>query len=134
MSEDMEKRAGQYVMIRDQIRAMEERHKEELKKPRELLEKLAGTIHKFMDEHNLENLKTSAGTCYISTRWTANVQDASAFMDFVIEQKQFDLLERRASATAVKAYVEEHNMLPTGVNLNALSSIGVRRPTGKAKS
>jgi hypothetical protein len=55
-------------------------------------------------------------------------------MDFVLENKQFDLLERRASATAVKAYVEEHNMLPTGVNLNALSSIGVRRPPGKAKS
>lgn len=131
---DMEKRVGQYVEVRDLIRDMEARHKEELAKPTELLEKLAGVIHRFMDAHNLENLKTAAGTCYISTRWSASVQDPDAFINFIKETQNFDLLERRASSTAVKAYVEEHNSLPTGVNLSALSSVGVRRPAGKAKS
>jgi hypothetical protein len=131
---DMEKRAGQYVALRDKIRDMETKHEEELKPYKEKLEQLAGIIHKFLEEHGLENLKTAAGTCYISTRWTATVADADAFMRFVIENENFDLLERRASATAVKAYVEDHNSLPTGVSLNALSSVGVRRPTGKTKS
>jgi AAA+ superfamily predicted ATPase len=131
---DMEKRVGQYVAIRDEIRAIEERHKEELKKPNELLEKLAGVIHKFLDAHNLEMLRTDAGTCYISTTWRSSVQDPDAFMRFVIENREFDLLERRSSSTAVKAYVEEHNILPVGVNLNAISSVGVRRPNSKAKS
>lgn len=134
MTEDIEKRVGQYVKLRDDIRALEAAHKEEIAKRDILLEKLAGIIHRFMDEHKLENLRTAAGTCYISTTWRASVADADAFMKFVIENKEFDLLERRASSAATKAYVEEHNCLPAGVNLNALSSVGVRRPNGKAKS
>jgi hypothetical protein len=134
MAEDIEKRVGQYVAIRDTIQQLEQQHEEELKPRKEMLQKLGGIIHKFMDENKLENLRTSAGTCYVSTRWIAPVEDADAFMRFVIDTKNFDLLERRASATAVKAYVQEHNTLPTGVNLNALASIGVRRPPGKAKS
>jgi len=134
MAEDMEKRVGQYVAIRDTIRDMETRHEQELEKPKALLQKLGGIIHKFMDDNNLKNLRTETGTCYVSTRWTAPVQDADAFMKFVIDSKNFDLLERRASPTAVKAYVEEHNHLPTVVSLNALASVGVRRPDSKAKS
>ena len=134
MSEDMEKRVGQYVAVRDYIAKMEERHAEELRVPREKLQQLAGIIQAFLDANNLENLKTAAGSCYVSTRYTATVQDADAFMRFVIETRNFDLLERRASATAVREYVQEHDTLPTGVNLNALASVGVRRPTGKAKS
>jgi hypothetical protein len=82
----------------------------------------------------LKNLRTEAGTCYISTTWKSPLQDADAFMRFVIENEEFDLLERRASSTAVRAYVEEHNHLPSGVNLNAVTSVGVRRPNGGAKS
>ena len=130
MAEDIEKRVAQYVALRDKIHNMELKHAEELKKPQEMLEQLAGIIHKFLDQHKLENLKTSAGTCYISTRWTASVQDPDAFINYVIENKEFDLLERRASATAVKAYVQDHNHLPSGVSLNALASVGVRRPAG----
>lgn len=134
MSQDMEKRVGQYVAVRDTIRELEKKHEEELAPHKVVLEKLAGVIHNFMDANNIESLKTETGTCYISTRYTASVQDADAFMRFVIDNEEFDLLERRASATAVKAYVEEHKHLPMGVNLNALSSVGVRRPTGSAKS
>jgi len=135
MAEDMEKRVGQYVATRDLIRAMEKKHEEELQKPKEILQKLAGIIHRFMDENSLENLRTKTGTCYISTKWTASVEDPDAFMKFVIESKNFDLLERRASSTAVRAYVEDHKHLPAGVNLNALAQVGVRRPpNGEAKS
>lgn len=131
MTQDMEKRVGQYVAIRDLIRKLELKHEEELKELRVKLEQLGGIIHKFMDANNLENLKTAAGSCYISTRWTASVQDPDAFINFVIDNKEFDLLERRANATAVKEYVKDHNTLPTGVSLNALASVGVRRPPGK---
>lgn len=131
---DMEKRVGQYVTVRDIIRKMEARHEEELAEPKEILQKLGGVLQKFLDDNNLENLKTAAGTCYISTKWSAPLVDADAFMRFVIENAEFDLLERRASSTAVKDYVEKHNQLPAGVSLNALASVGVRRPAGKAKS
>lgn len=133
MAEDMEKRIGQYIQVRDALERLDEKQKAERKPLQDIQEKLGGIIHKFLDDHNTDGLKTDAGSCYISVRHTASVADPDAFMRFVIDSKNFDLLERRANPTAVRAFVEQHNALPTGVNLNALSSVGVRRPT-KAKT
>jgi hypothetical protein len=72
---------------------------------------------------------TKGGTIYTSTRYTASLADPEAFMKFVIETRQFDLLDRKANSTAVKDYVGEHNVLPTGCNLTAMKTLGVRRPT-----
>lgn len=131
--EDMEKRIRQYIEVRDALERLDEKQKLERQPLQDIQNKLGGIIHKFLDDHNTDGLKTDAGTCYISVRHTASVADPDAFMRYVIDTKNFDLLERRANATAVKAFVAEHNVLPTGVNLSALSSVGVRRPT-KAKA
>jgi hypothetical protein len=48
----------------------------------------------------------------------------------VKQHNKFELLDRRANATAVKAYVKDTNQLPPGCNLNAIQSIGVRRKPG----
>lgn len=133
MAEDMEKRVAQYVQVRDYIKKMDDEHEAKMKPSKDMLQKLAGIIHRFLEDNKLENLRTTAGSCYISTRWTATVQDADVFFKFVIDNEEFDLLERRASATAVRAYVDEHKSLPAGVNLNAIASVGVRRPS-EAKS
>lgn len=135
MAENMEKRISQYVALRDHIEQMEKQHAEQLKQPKDTLQKLGGIIQKFLDDNKLENLKTAGGTAYVSVRYTASLSDPDAFMRFVIDTKNFDLLERRASSTACRQFVEDHNgQLPAGVNLNALSSIGVRRPPGHPKS
>lgn len=134
MAEDMEKRISQYIQIRTALEQLEDRHKLERRPLLEIQERLAGILQKFLDDHGTESLKTAAGTCYTTTRYTASVQDPDAFMNFVTSNKLFDLLERRASTTAVRDYVTQNNTLPTGVSLNALSTVGVRRPTGKAKS
>jgi len=134
MAEDMEKRVGQYLALRDEIERIEKQHEEELKRPKELLHQLGGVIQKFMDDNGLKNMRTDAGTAVINTRWSAPLSDPDAFMRFVIENEQFDLLERRASQTAVRAYVDEHKALPAGVNLHALETVGVRRPPNHPKS
>lgn len=134
MAEDMEKRVGQYVALRDEIERIEKRHEEELRRPKELLQQLGGVIQKFMDDNGLKNMRTDAGTAIITTRWSAPLSDPDAFMRFVIENEQFDLLERRASQTAVRAYAEEHKTLPAGVSLHALETVGVRRPPNHPKS
>jgi len=53
-------------------------------------------------------------------------------MDYVTTNKLFDLLDRRANTTAVKAFVKKNNQLPPGCNLSAVETVGVRRP-GAAK-
>jgi hypothetical protein len=127
---NVEKWTQQYVALRDVLRKFDDRVGAERKGITDLMTALEGRIQSFLTAHKLENLKTKAGTCYISTRYSASVQDGEAFMDFV-RSGHWDLIERRANATAVKDYVQEHNNLPAGVNLTAIQSVGVRRPTAK---
>lgn len=127
MTEDMRKRVLQFIQIRDKLRELEDAHKQKCKPLRDLQELVGARIQQFLSDHKLENLRTEAGTCYISTRHTASLADPEAFMTYVIDNKLYDLLDRRANSTAVKAFVEKHNALPPGCNLNAFETVGVRR-------
>lgn len=133
MAEDIDKRVEQYVMLRDMVKTIDEKWGAERKKYTTLMEEVSGRIQRFMSENNItDNLKTKSGTCYVSTRYSASVQDGQAFMEFV-KAGHWDMIERRANPTAVRDYVKLTNNLPAGVSLSAIQSLGVRRP-GKAKS
>ncbi len=131
MIEDISKRVMQYIQIRDKLKEIDEAHDNARKPLVELQAALSGRLQKALDDSNAESLKTEHGTCYRSTRYTTSLADPDAFMKFVIGKGLFDLLDRRANGTAVKEYVNQHNSLPPGCNLNAIQTVGVRRPTGK---
>lgn len=131
---DVNEIVRKYIECRDVLRAFTKRHEEKMKPLQLLQEQLAGQLREFMDQSKTQNLRTANGTCYLSTTFRASLADPDAFMKFVIASKEFDLLDRRANATAVKAYVEAHNVLPAGCNLTGTVTVGVRRKgNGKAK-
>lgn len=125
--EDMEKRTAQFIAMRDKIKELDDRHNETLKPLRKIQELLAGRIQAFMASNKLENLKTKAGTCYTTHRTTASLADPEAFMKYVIDHGQFELLDRRANSTAVKEFLQRNKALPPGCNLNTIETVGVRR-------
>ena len=131
MSNDMAIRIQQYVALRDRIKQIDEAHDAERKKYSTLMDEVGGLIQVFLDANKLENIKTDHGTAYVTKRYTASLADPDAFMKFVIDNKEFTLLDRRANATAVREYTEDHKALPPGVNLSTMQTLGVRRPTGK---
>lgn len=116
-----------YVQLRDRIKEIKARHEEELKEFVKHLDELNGALQGMLDTAGAKSIKTSGGTVYASTRYTASLNDPKAFMDFVIAQNKFDLLDRKANATAVRDYIEQHQVSPPGVNLSALRTVGVRR-------
>ena len=128
--EDISIRVLQFRKIRDKIKEIEERHKAELAPLQEVKERLSGVLDAFLIKTGQESAKTKDGTFFHSTRFTATVSDPGAFMHHVIDNQDWDLIERRASATAVKGFVEKKNHLPPGVNLNTITSVSVRAPTG----
>ena len=130
MNEDMDKRVEQYIQVRDALKRIDEKYEAEKKPLLEIQEILSGKMQAFLDAGALENVKTKHGTFYRSTIYTSSLADPKIFMDFVVANAKFDLLDRRANATAVRDYVKETNQLPPGCNLNAIQSIGVRRKTG----
>lgn len=131
LAQDVEQGVALYVDCRNKLRAMQEQHDAEQKVWKDRLALLSGWLMKHLEDTNSESVKTASGTFYQSTKHTASLADPDAFMKFVIDNKAFDLLDRRANATAVKAYVAEHKALPPGVNMSAIKTIGVRAPTGK---
>jgi hypothetical protein len=134
MTQDIDMRIAQYIQIRDAIKVLEEKQENERKPLLEIQERLAGIIRVFMEKNNItDNLKSKSGTAILSTRYTASVADPEAFMKFIIASQRFELLDRRANTTAVKDYVEETKELPVGCNLNAVQTLGVRRPSGGKK-
>lgn len=118
---------AKYIAIRDRRREIKKSFDTEDKELRDVQELLAGRLRMFMDENKLENLKTAHGTCYTTTQFSASLADPDAFMAYVVANQKFDLLDRRANATAVKAFVEVHHSPPPGCNLSAIQQVGVRR-------
>lgn len=126
-TENVGKWIDHYVKVRDKIKAVNDEHEKRIAPLVDLQNKLTGLLQGFLESTNSESVKTEHGTCYTSTRYSASLPDAGAFMKFVIDNNQFDLLDRRANATAIRNYVESSGALPPGVNLSALRTIGVRR-------
>jgi hypothetical protein len=80
----------------------------------------------FLDEHGMTAAKTEAGSVYITTRHDASLFDADAFMDYVMRNGAFELMDRRANSIACREFAEEHGNLPPGVNLTSRRTVGVR--------
>lgn len=127
----VEERVRQYIKCRDAIKAANDAHADSIKPLIDLQNSLTGWLQNFMDKNGADSIKTAEGTCYSSTKYTASLADADTFMKFVIATQDFDLLDRKANVTAVKAYVAEKNVLPPGVNLSSIQTIGVRRASGR---
>lgn len=131
----VEKLVGSYVALRDRLHEMEEAYELQAKPGKELLNKIQGQLTELLDRAGASSIKTPLGTAIVNTKWTASLADPQAFMDYVKANDRFDLMDRRANATAVKDFVKANpdGTAPPGVNLSAIRTIGVRRPTSKAE-
>lgn len=124
---------AQFLLLRTAIDEIEEAVKKELKPLRDIKEALAGCFDKFLTATGQQSAVTPAGTVHWNTRYTASLSDPQAFMNFVLEEKRFDLLERRASVAGVEEFIEKEHVVPPGVNLNRIRTIGANKPGEKAK-
>jgi hypothetical protein len=123
----VDKRVGQYIQLRDKLKEMDKEYEEKRKPLLDLQNVLSGWMMEFLEKTGGTSIKTKLGTVYLSVRYSASLADPEAFMNFVIENQLYDLLDRRANSTACKDYVTEKGNLPPGVNLSALKTVGVRR-------
>ena len=125
----LDKWVQQFIWARDTKQRLEDEHEKKVKELKEIMEHLQGRLQTFLDTHGLQNVKTQFGTVHHTTRYTASLADPKAFMDFVISTGKFELLDRKANATAVKDYVGTNHQLPPGCSLSTIKTVGVRKPT-----
>ena len=126
------RRVAQYVAVRDRLREMDDEHKKRRAALVEIQDQLSGMLMAWLEQSGAESVKTHEGTFFSSTKTTASLNDADAFMKYVVVHGAYALLDRRANATAVRDYAKTNGELPPGVTLTTARTLNVRRP-GKTK-
>jgi hypothetical protein len=124
---DINKRVGQYVSLRDLIAAKDKAHKEAMEPYRTALEDLNGVLLGHLDTVGVDNAKTESGTVYKTAKDSVTIADMTAFWDYVTENQEFDLIDKKANVTAVKEFLDKNQSLPPGLNLTSRNVVGVRR-------
>jgi hypothetical protein len=124
---DIAKRVEQYVRLRDMIKSKEAEQKKELKPLKDTLEQLNSVLLAHLNNVDANSAATDSGTVYRTEKKSASLADAQAFMDFVVANQAFDLLDRKANVTATEEYIKENNAPPPGVNFSSTFVVGVRR-------
>lgn len=115
------------IKIRDKIAEIKQRHKDELAKYTVAQEKITNILMDKMQELGVESLRSESGTAYLNTKTSVSVQDKSAFMDFILSNEAFQLLDVHANKTAVQEYLSDNQELPPGVSVTSVLDVGYRR-------
>jgi len=124
---DVNTNVDEYIRTRDEIRDIESQHKDELRPYKQKLEELGAVLLEQLQAVGGDGVRTKSGTVYVTEKRSASLADPSLFMDYVIQNSAWDLLDRKANVTAVTDYIAEHNAAPPGVNFSAVLTVGVRR-------
>ena len=116
----------QYAACRAEIESINQKAKTAVAEVKQTMQMLEQWITERAQADGLENIKTSHGTAYWSTHHTCTVAEPDSFFNFVKEQEAWDLIEKRASKSAVKSYIDEQNETPPGVNFSSYKAFNVR--------
>jgi hypothetical protein len=87
-----------------------------------------GFLMNWLDSTKQLRAGTRYGTIHTVTRYSASCSAPDEFMDFVLAEKVYDMLDKKPNVTAVKAWVEEHHALPPGVQLSAIRRLSITAP------
>jgi hypothetical protein len=128
--QDIEVRVAQYVKLRDMIKEKDDAHKKTMEKPKLVLEQLNSLLLDHLNQIGGNSVATNSGTVYRTEKKSAPLADPQAFLDFVIANNAYDLLDRKANVTAVTEFIKENNAPPPGVNFSSTFVVGVRRANG----
>ena len=123
----IDKRVAQFVALRDLKDELKEKHKKELAPIDDTMQKLVGEMLQFLKETGQKSARTAEGLVTIIVKHSASCSDPDLFINFVRENDQYELLDRRANVTACRAYAEENGSLPPGVKLSSITTVGVTK-------
>jgi hypothetical protein len=126
----IEELAAIYIKIRTAISDLKERQKEELEKLETQFDTIANSILDFCNEHNMDSVRTPAGTISrrIASRYWTN--DWESMYKFIKEHDAPFLLEQRIHNGNMKQFLEDHpDELPMGLQSDRKYTVQVRKPS-----
>lgn len=125
--------AKKYLELRDEVEAIDRKAKAKKAELTKIMVDIENWFALTAEEQGLKTIPTLAGTAYWAVHTSASVAEAAVFRDYVISNQAWDLIETRASKTAVKSFIEGHGEPPPGVNFSSIRVFNLRRSNGDSK-
>lgn len=117
-----------YIKLRDKKTQMKSEFDATLAPIEEAMAKIEAHMMTVLNELGSDRLGGSTGVAFKSTVNSATVADKELFRKFVQENELWELADIRAAKTAIKAYVDEKEDLPPGINWRTETVIRINRP------
>lgn len=127
MQVDIESIIKKYVELRDAIDAVNAEAKKKVAALVEAQDTISSVLMKLAKEQGVTSFKTESGTAFIATKDHAGVADWPRVIEFIEQNKAWNLLNKAVNKTAVKEYIDQHEIPPPGVNYTVMQEIQVRR-------
>ena len=121
-----EQASAKYTELRDKVAAIEKKADAEIAAVKSIMVDIENWFALKAQEEGLKTIPTAVGTVYWSNRNSATTAEPAVFKQYVIDNKQWDLLETRPSRLAVKSFVEAHGTPPPGVNYASIRVFNLR--------
>lgn len=132
MSLTMDRAVKEYVILRNEKERIDAEAKAAIAEIKEKMAIYEAWIISVGAKDGVKSFKTEFGTASIKDDVSARVSEWDKVLEFIKEGDHYEMLERRISKLAVKAYVEEFNEIPPGVSYTTIVGVSVRKPTKKA--
>jgi hypothetical protein len=116
-----------FIQNRDAIEEMEKRHKLELKPAFRLRELLTEQLLLKLKATGQEMARTKAGTVSVAPRTSISCSNPNEFMEYLIENQLWELIDRRPNKTACLEFNNENGQLPPGVKMTSKEDVNVQR-------
>jgi hypothetical protein len=116
-----------YLDTRDAKQALEKQHKDQLKQYTEVMTKIEGVLLNHLQGNETTSISSDEGTAYLTTKRSATIGDAVSFKNYIIENRAWDMVDWRANVTAVGDFLQEHQVVPPGINWRTSVSLNVMK-------
>jgi len=119
-----------FIRIRDRRNEMRREYEAQDRELSEQQDKIKHALLDYCKDQNVETVRTTEGTFYRTVRSKYWTSDWESMHKFVLENEAPELLEKRINQTAMREFLEEHpDVAPKGLNVEAVYSVSVRKPT-----
>lgn len=117
-----------YIDLRDKKAELKADYENRVEDINAKLDKLESKLLAAFAKTGTDSVKTEFGTAYTSTRTSVSIADRDAFVDYIKQTGDLNMVELRPSRTAVPEYAAANDgELPPGINMRVERVVNVRR-------
>lgn len=118
-----------YLEIRDTVTALTKDYDKQVSSHKDNMQLIEGVLAEEINRLEGQSIKTEFGTAYRSTVTSFRVADRSAWLNWVFENDERDMLTTHVAKDAVKEYIDETKAVPPGLDIATLHKINIRSNT-----